>query len=408
MPPRAAALLAAAAMAAAASLATAADGERPSPPAGAEGYLDAGPFHLRPGLALKDLGYDSNVFLTRDDRVGDYTATLAPSLEAVLLLGHRGRLDLKQELDLVGFLETSSQNHADSRSTARWWAFLGDFTYRGGLRHETARLRPSEEIDQRVRYQGGTLESRLSWSRGERTLLAASAEHRRMGYAGDPRFFGNNLSDLDRDETTALLEARLPLRPKTQALVEASRTWIDHRRPGLGRDVVSQRLVAGVLLDASALLQGEVRYGVLSFRPEDPARAGYSGPVGQAALRYRVLRRLRLGAEYARDLEFSVFGDNLYYRRQTVGLSAATALTRRFHLEAGGSRSTLSYPVPVPLPAGDLLREDTIHQAWVGWSYAPPGGPRYGVRVVRWDRDSNLDAEDDAQVRVVGEASYVF
>jgi hypothetical protein len=204
------------------------------------------------------------------------------------------------------------------------------------------------------------------------------------------------------------VEARTRLRPKTDAVVEISRTAISHRQELLGRDVTSQRLLAGVNFDATALLQGEIRYGLLSFMPADPSRSGYRGPVGRAALHYRLLRRLRLGADYERDLEFSVFGENLFYRRERIGLSASTALSRRFQVEAGGSRSLLRYPVAVSFAGFSGRRQDAIQQTWVGWSYAPPGRPRYGVRVLRWERDSNFDVEDDTQYRIIGEATYAF
>ncbi|TDI32473.1 MAG: hypothetical protein E2P03_06630, partial [Acidobacteria bacterium] len=38
--------------------------ELSDPPTSGEGYVKLGAFHLRPALALKNVGYDSNIFLT--------------------------------------------------------------------------------------------------------------------------------------------------------------------------------------------------------------------------------------------------------------------------------------------------------------------------------------------------------
>ncbi|MFQ5766642.1 MAG: outer membrane beta-barrel protein [Acidobacteriota bacterium] len=377
-------------------------------PSADDGFIEVGPFYFRPRLTFKDLGYDSNVFLTRDNEDGDFTATLGPSLEAATLFGHRGRLDLSQEVDLVGFLNTPSQNHVNSRSQAAWQIGFSDFTYRGRAGYANEKLRPSEEIDERERQRNEFLSGELSWSRSSRATLALLAGRNRYRFSGNPLLFGNNLSDLDRDETSTGLKARVRILPKTDAVMELRHTSIDHTRPELGRDAVMRRLIPGLVFDDSALIQGEIHLGVLRFDPDRAGRRSYSGPVGRAVLSTRLGRRLRLQPSYQRDLVFSIFANNLFYRTETFGLSAFTSLSSRFRLETGGSRSALHYPDLVSFPAFTGLRRDRITRYWLGWSYALDSRPRYGFRVEWRDRNSNFDLEDDTQVRVIGRASYSF
>ena len=84
-----------------------------------EGTRRAGPFHLRPFLLLKDVGYDDNVRFDAQERSGDSTATTGAGLHALLLGGDRGGLYLFQELDYVAFGRSSDLNHWNSNARAR-------------------------------------------------------------------------------------------------------------------------------------------------------------------------------------------------------------------------------------------------------------------------------------------------
>jgi hypothetical protein len=130
--------------------------------------------------------------------------------------------------------------------------------------------------------------------------------------------------------------------------------------------------------------------------------------VGEAVIGYRIGTRLRLGLNYERDIVFSIFDNNLYFQRELFGLEAWQSLSRRFRLEAGASRTTVDYPVPVTSGDTSSFRDDRIDRAWIGWSYAQPDKPRYGVRLMLWNRDSSFDVYDSSQVLILGAAQYAF
>ena len=73
-----------------------------------EGTFRAGPVRLRPFFLIKNTGYDSNVFLSANEQVSDFTSTLGPGLKLLTLFGDRGALLLTQELDYVWFAQYTS------------------------------------------------------------------------------------------------------------------------------------------------------------------------------------------------------------------------------------------------------------------------------------------------------------
>ncbi|MFQ5669649.1 MAG: outer membrane beta-barrel protein [Acidobacteriota bacterium] len=380
----------------------------PEYPSSDAGYIEVGAIHVRPGLELKNVGYDSNVFLSPDQEEGDYTATLSPSVEAVTLFGHRGRLDLSQTIDLVAFLETSSQNHVDSETSSSWDIFFGDFTYSGGLDLLTRKLRPNDELTERIREEDGEFSGQIAWEPSVRTELFFRAEGRTVDFSGDARPFGKSVTDLNRDEVHLSLGGRLPLRPKTDALFQVEREVIRHDREELGRDATAWRVVQGLRFDPQAIIGGELRFGVLHFDPDSQARTGFDGMIGRASLSTRLGRRLVLRGWFNKDLVFSIFGDNLFYLSRSTGLEATTSFTRRFSLLLGGSISENNYAEPVNFSAFQGIRQDRIRSAWVGWSFAPAGAPRFGLQIRRRQRESNFDLANDRQVLVTGNATYTF
>jgi hypothetical protein len=382
---------------------------RPEHPSAEQGFIEVGSFHLLPALALRNVGYDSNIFLSPEgEEIGDYTATLTPSLTAVTLFGHEGRLDIRQAFDFVAFLETSSQNHVNNLTDIDGWGFLGEFTVRGGFDYDSRKLRPNEEIDERVRQKIATLDGELSWSASARSEFGVLLQRQRYDYDADETLFGNSYADLNRDETTLAFQGRSRIRPKTDAVLLLSHTDIAHEEPLLGRDAVMDSFVPGFVFDASAVIQGQVSYGYQTLEPNEPGRTGYSGPVGEAVIGYRIGSRLRLGINYERNIVFSIFDNNLYFKRELFGFEAWQSLSRRFRLEAGASRTLVDYPVPVTSGATSGYRDDRVGRAWIGWSYAQPDKPRYGIRLMFWERDSTFDVYDTSQVLIIGAAQYAF
>ena len=82
-------------------------------------YLRWGAFRVRPGFVLSELGYDNNIFRTAVDPVGDYTGTLSPRVEALVLFGDRAFLTYRGVLGYTAYVNHSEQNFANLRNASR-------------------------------------------------------------------------------------------------------------------------------------------------------------------------------------------------------------------------------------------------------------------------------------------------
>ena len=381
--------------------------ELPEPPSAEAGFIEVGAFHFKPDLTLKNVGYDSNVFFSNDNKEGDYTFTLGPSLDAVVLFGHRGRLDIREAVDVVRFVSISSQNHVDNATDADWQVMFADFLYKGGIGFSTAKTRPNDEIIERTRLEQRHIHGELDWSRTRKAEFFFRFEATNLDYRNNVGTL-RNVSDLNRDEIVTSFGGRFRIRPKTSLSLEVRREDHEFDDPALGRDATGFRLVPGLTFDDSAIVQGELKVGILDFEPDDPGRTGYDGLVAKTTLSRALGSRLRVTFGYERDVIFSIFGNNLYYLLENTEIEVHTSLSTRFRLELGGSFGRNTYPDPVNLVTLQGRRRDQLRTAWVGGSYAPPGAPRIGLRLQLRERTSNLPEAEYDNLRIVGTATYTF
>src|SRR5262245_38135768 len=95
----------------------------PLSPPDLQRYLTWGPFRVRPGLQLSNIGYDDNILyryeLDPRPAVGDYTATLTPKVEGVVLFGSRAFFTFDGHFDYTYYLHNSSVSYANVFSDGR-------------------------------------------------------------------------------------------------------------------------------------------------------------------------------------------------------------------------------------------------------------------------------------------------
>src|SRR5262245_55121407 len=72
-------------------------------------HLRLGPLYANPGLLLKELGVDTNVFNQPGDQQSDFTATLTPKADVALPFGRRGLLRTTAAVDAVYYAHYSSE-----------------------------------------------------------------------------------------------------------------------------------------------------------------------------------------------------------------------------------------------------------------------------------------------------------
>lgn len=373
------------------------DGQPVDPDLSTERMVRTGPFHIRPFLLVKDIGYDDNVRFEAQEREGDATATAGGGLDALILAGDRGGVRLFQEFDYVAFQTQTTLNHWNGSARARGILLLKrlQLSLEEHLRSE--RERPSAEIDQRVRRENNALTAALKTLGRGRLGLEVYARGERIDYATEDQALEQAVDRLNRDEATLSVVGQMRFLPKTTFLLEGrvSRSAFDDR--SARRDARKRAVLPGVRFLPSASIQGELRGGPLVLEARDRPGSDYRGLVGEGSLSTRLGRAARLKGTFARDVQFSTLTDNLYY----VGTSWSGAFeqyfSRRLSGEVSYGRSLNHYPVEVTrtgVVPFQGIRDDHFSEYRATVRYRPNPAMTMEASAYRLDRDSTDDFYD--------------
>jgi hypothetical protein len=359
----------------------------PDPDLSLEGTKKAGPFHLRPFVALKDAGYDDNVLYTDPEREGDYTATAGAGLDALLLTGDRGGVFLSGEGDYVAFADFTDLNHWNGFGRGRGILLLKRAVVSLEDRLLSVVERPNGEIDQRLRRDENVLTA-AARTRGEgRWGASAFVRRERVDYAAEGEFSSEEAAlRLNRDESALSLEGELRILPKTTFLMEALFEEADFDSAAERRDSRVRSLLPGLRFDPSASIQGEIKVGVARLEARDRPEDDYEGTVGEGSLSARLGGRARLKGTFARELVFSIYADDLYFISSRWSAAYEHFLSRRVSAELLYGQGTNRY--------SEGLREDQFETYQLALRHRPGGSLAYQLAAQRQVRDSNDDAFD--------------
>lgn len=369
-------------------------------------YLRWGPLRARPAVELTQLGYDDNILLgsNADEarRVGDYTATVSPKLDALMLFGHRAFFAYNGALGYTAYLHHSQQNFLNQYHTGRFTLPLGRFGLIVDGGYTRAKDRPADleqvRIDRRERRLGfgGVLE--LGW----RTEVELTTSRSRYDY--DNPNAAITAERLDRRTREDRLQAGYRVKGRTRVTFELSRRALEFDNPLLfggapvRRDGESLSLLPGLELGEGGTLTGTLRVGHGSVQAEDPRLADLSLLVGDAQLAYRPTPRNLLRLELHRQLQFAVYENNPYYIDSSGRAGALHYFTRLLGLEGATTRGRLTFPgsevgssradeyVRYELGLRLRLAETTLGRRL-----------EYTLGVQRYRRNSSIDILDSSQ-----------
>lgn len=377
-----------------------------------EGTVRVGPFRVRPFLLVKDTGYDDNVFLDNTDRVSDFTSTVEPGFKLLTLFRDRAALSVEERLDYVWFARTTSQNHFNNQARARANFYFKKVTLFGEAQALSFRERPNTEIDFRIRRHENSLGGGVRYERPRSSLEA------RLG-VDDFRFAsgteeGRNIPDfLNRLERRATLTGRQKILPKTTFLAEWEGREIVFDEPqGKVKDSTARRISGGFEFDPSAFLRGTVKIGVESLDPDDPAREGFRGRVGEGTLLYRLTGATSLEARGRRSTGFTIAQDNVFFVDTGYGATLRQRLAGRVAAEFGRDIQKVDYPESTAAfdpESGTLetgFRTDRVRSYFVGGSYRFSNLTQIGLRLGTWRRDSTFDSLD--RRRRTAQVTYTY
>jgi hypothetical protein len=311
-------------------------------------YRRWGPFRVRPGLRLSNVGYDNNIFIDNTDPVGDFRATLSPRIDGLVLFGNTAYLTFDETLAYTAYATNTDQNFLDQFGDARLMFPLGNVGIYADAIFNVVHQRQIDREDLRPRRTEEGLGAGAIFELGWRTEVELSQHRVRYRYTDpdDPDIGAR----LDRDEGITALQASYHLRGRTRLLFDvgyADFNFVGGELQGPNdpeKDSVQVDLLVGVRFGEGGPLVGKARIGAARVDFKNPTTVDLREPIGDLEFIYRVDSRTRLKLLGERTIEFAVFGGQTHYVLGTVGVEGLRWVSRFIGAEAGVGLGRLTFP----------------------------------------------------------------
>lgn len=354
-----------------------------------------GPFYITPGLVLRDLGVDNNVFNEAEDPKSDFTFTLGPKADVAVPVAHSLLLQSLVGLDITYYQEYSSQRSVSPRFAPRATVFFNRLSLFGEGSYSRSRQRPNYEIDARSLRTERALGGGIGYQFSPKLGIELSGRQSDVKYAEGETFLDVNLRDtLNRTSDTYAAAVKYAVTPLTTIVLKADRSQ-DRFEFDKERDADTLRVTPGVEFNARALISGNAYVGVRRFNTKSAQLEDFNGLVASATLAYTLLGRTTFIVSAERDVTYSFERFQPYFVVNNYGLTVRHRLAGRFDVTAGAARYRYSYrdlinpalSVPSTLLAGPRVDNTKSYTISLGYYLGPD--VRLGFGTTYWQRESN-------------------
>ena len=353
-------------------------------------HVHGGPVYVNPGILLKELGVDTNVFNQPGDQQTDFTFTVTPKADVALPFGRRGLLRTSAAVDAVYYANYVSERSLDPQVALRAEAYARRVTFFAQGEYLNTRQRPNYEIDLRSRHVETDGSAGVAVGLTSKFSIELAARNETIRYDADQFFLGTSLQKtLNRDTTGVSATARERLTVLTTLALRYD-NYRDRFPYSPERNGDSYRIMPGVEFKPRALVRGSAYVGYRSFSPKSAFLPAYKGLVSQLALSYTLLGATTFGVTYDRDLAYSFEVVNPYFLENSAGLYVRRALGGRFDVIVNAARHRYDYR-DNPLTAFSAPRVDTTDNYGANLGYRFKSDTRIGLGASYYTRNSTRE-----------------
>jgi hypothetical protein len=305
-----------------------------------------GPFRLFPGLSLRNVGYDDNIYF-ESRPTPDYTGTFSPGLRAYLPVGGTILLHGSVNPEYTYYVREASRRAFDfSWSGGVKALLLSRFVLSGEYRDQSHRRRLSPEVGILVTDRNRGWDAGLSFETANRTVFALGVFRSDVSfeaYRPDPE--GLPLSDaLNRTETGGRAEIDYRAFYQGYLFLGIEATEYAFQSPAMAwRNAAGRRVYAGLRFPVGTSIEGSLSLGYKQFQPKAEGQPSFSGFVGGADLTAR-FGRFGLRARFGRDNVFSAYTDVLYFLDSSAGGGVSFYLADFLRLDYDFDVGLSAYP----------------------------------------------------------------
>ncbi|MFI5177695.1 MAG: outer membrane beta-barrel protein [Vicinamibacterales bacterium] len=371
--------------------------------------LHLGPLAVTPHLAIRNVGFDSNVLNAAGEPQPDFTFTFVPGADSWLTVA-RARVTSRTDAGWVYFQTMTDQRSFEFNEQARLEVLLSRIVPHVAGGYEHTRQRPNLEIDERALRTTVSGLAGITLRFGARTRIDVDAGRKTY------RFDETHVQDaalalaLNRTENTVTGTLRLTLTPLTTLVIK---TEDEHDRFEFSplRNSNSVLFEPGFEFKPFALLSGRASVGYRQFDALGPGVPDYSGPVAAVDLSYTMRETTRFAVSFSRDIEYSYEPTSPYYIQNGGFVSVTQALGPDWDLVGRAGRTSLGYRAIGELGTlapGVFSRRDIVTTYGVGGGRRVGSKMRIGLDVDRTTRTSVLVGRNYTGFRIGGSATYGF
>jgi hypothetical protein len=313
------------------------------------GVLTVGPVKLAPGLVVREIGWDSNVFDEAENPKDDFIISATPDVAAFTRLRF-AQLSAYAGGELNYFNTYSQERSAGYHTRARADIPLSRLRPFVGLGKSRTRTRPNGEIDVRADRSEEEISGGVAFDVSRYGQVYGAAYRFRTRFE-DAFEDGVNLAPaLGRDTWDYTAGMRTELTPFTSLTVSASYRD-DIFRFNRNRDAHSRIASAELRIAPEAVVSGLISVGFNDFRPRAPEVRPYRGLIGMVGIVYPFLEIGRVGVEAVRRNEFSFEESDAYFIENSLTLTYTHVLFGELDAQVRGSKSWFNYGFTETSPA---------------------------------------------------------
>ena len=370
-----------------------------------------GPFRIQPSLVISNAGVDSNVFYSPSEPIKDYTITAGPAATIYLPIHRRFVLSAYGSPQYVWYSKTQQERTWNYYFSGAAQLSLKNVFFSLEGTYSDARERWNTEIDIRPRRKeegfGGSMLVNLAHK------TSFSLAYRTVKYDYESVVYGESFDvreRLNRRESYGNFSFYYQATTQRRFFLdfEYGEYVFEFGSQAAIGDARSGAAYAGLELSRlGRRVRGRIRVGYKKFDVRAVDGPDYQGIVGDSQLSIRVAKPFVLRGSYVRDVRFSLWYSNPYYIESRPGAGVSVYPFRFLRLDYDYSLGRNNYPLVGGGGPEEKRRDDFTIQSG-GVYFRIRKNVALGFIASWWQRDSNLEAEDDKRTFFGVNLTYDF
>ena len=346
------------------------------------GVLRIGPLRIAPGLTIREIGTDDNVFNESVDPKSDFVVAGTPDvsvftrLRFVQISGYAGsEMQYYNTYESERSIGYSFKGRLDLIASR-----LAPFVGAGQVRN---RMRPNGEVDVRADVKNNELSGGLAYELSADSRLFAAVVDTDVDYEDafeDGVSLEQSLSHSGTEYMGGLKTALTPL----LAMQVRGGVRKDKFRFEPNRNGESRLGTMALTFDRDAVVSGVAQFGYQDYVPDDPLVSRYQGLTASVGLAYPVLEFGRFNFGYQHGIEYSFDVEEGYYVNNSFSLAYTQRLFGDADLQVQGTRGTFDYGNR----EGAQDRQDTLDSVNGNLGYNLPNRSRVSMNYELTERRS--------------------